>query len=308
MAVDVIDRLRRETPAADAPAIDAGALFAQIVAEPRDRTSRERRRGPRLVVVALLAVLVVAAPLALARGTHLLDFVFGSSPPKNVQTFFLNSLPRDLGPKQGPHPEASQKDLIRSSEKLVAQITTSSGAVARMYAADLRTGGKCFVALGGPFNGGSCRFGPPKARFPIIAGSGSWGNTPKGSFGDRVTYFGHADPPRAVSLIMHFKDGAGETIPLSHGWFMYEIPDKHERWGHEPTRVDVLDGTGRYHRNRRRSVRPPSEEVPADRTAGHGNEASARTRAAGFEGRVPGAAERQGEPRHPVHARSTPAT
>ena len=81
MAADVLDRLRRERPAAEpADAGDpagAGALFAQIVAVPRaasrPRTAPFSRR--RLARV-LLAAFAILAPLAIAaRTTHVLDCV-----------------------------------------------------------------------------------------------------------------------------------------------------------------------------------------------------------------------------------------
>jgi hypothetical protein len=224
---------------------DAARLDAQALQAPRRRRGRLPRTWSQRLVLGLLVALAIVAPLAVAaRTTHLLDFAFGSSPPKAVQHLFVLSLPHDVGPKDGPPIQTSQKDLIRGSERLVAQITTTSGKVARMYAADLRTGGECIIALGGPFNGGTCRFGPAKASSAMLAGSGSWGSPPHGSFGSRVTLFGRALSPRAASIVFRYRDGTDQTVALNHGWFMFEVPPAHEVWGHQPTSIDVLDASG----------------------------------------------------------------
>jgi hypothetical protein len=224
---------------------DAARLDAAALTMPRERRVRVPRNRSRRIVLGLLAALAIAAPLAVAaRTTHLLDFAFGSSPPKAVRQLFLRSLPHDVGPKDGPPIQASQKDLIRSSERLVDQFTTRSGKVARMYAADLRTGGECIIALGGPFNGGTCRFGPAKARYAVLASSGSWGSPPHGSFGNRVTIFGRALSPRASAIVFRYKDGTDQMLTLNHGWFMFEVPRAHEVYGHQPTRIDVVDVAG----------------------------------------------------------------
>jgi hypothetical protein len=247
MAVDVLERLREENPHTEPPGVDAAALFAAIVASPREASPARhgRRISPRRFAFVLLVALAVAAPLALAaHSTHVLDFVFGNPPPKQVRQFFENSLPAPYGRKEGPAQGATKKDLIRSSERMVAQITTRSGAVARLWVADLRTGGELFAAFGGPFNGGGGNDRKVNPKYPLEATSGSSGSRGHGTIGKDVTLAGRATSPQAASIVVYFKDGASELVQLSHTWFLYEVPAAHELVGHEPVRIDVLDASG----------------------------------------------------------------
>ena len=245
MAADVIDRLRRERPPGEPPPGDPGALFAEIVAGPRAtppaRASRPARK--RLALV-LLATLAVAAPLAVAaRTTHVLDFALGDPAPKPVSIFLDHMLLPAYGPKEGPPINGpTRKDIVRGSERLVDEITTASGVKARMYSVRLRTGGECFVALGGPFTGGSCIVKAWSRRYPLTALRST--NPPSRSSSGSALY-GRASSTRAAALVVLYEDGTSEPIPLVHRWFMFELPSANAKKGHRPTRIDVLDAAGK---------------------------------------------------------------
>jgi hypothetical protein len=247
MAADVIDRLRRERPACDLPAGDPGALFAEIVAGPRAAPPARASRpaGKRLALV-LLAALAVAAPLAVAaRTTHVFDFALGDPAPKPVSVFLDNMLLPAYGPKEGPPINGpTRKDIVRGSEQLVDEITTSSGVKARMYSVRLRTGGACFAALGGPFNGGSCITRAWSRRYPLTASLQRTNAPDRDSARNGTALYGRASSSRAASLIVHYEDGTSEPILLVHRWFMFELPAGRTRKGHQPTRIDVLDASG----------------------------------------------------------------
>jgi hypothetical protein len=247
MAVDVLERLRDENPRIESRPVDDAELFAQIVARPRRASRRVHRRrlSRRRFTFAVLVALAVAAPLALAaRSAHVLDFVFGNKPPKQVRQLFENALPAPYGIKEGPPQSATKRDVIRSSERMVAQITTRSGKVARLWVADLRTGGACFVAIGGPFNGGACNERPLPRKYPLEAPSGSRSGRTSARIGTDVTLFGRATSPQAASIVVYYKDGKSDLVRLNHTWFLYEVPPVHELRGHEPVRIDVLSASG----------------------------------------------------------------
>jgi hypothetical protein len=257
MDVDVIARLRRENPVADVRPVDEAALFRRIVtggrtelavgSELQPTPGRRARWSSRRLLLASLAILCVAAPIALAaHRSGLLNFAFGQTPPKYVSRL-LDSFPPPAYRAGGASPQfANRNNIVHGSERMVAAITTNSGVVARMYAVNLRTGGVCFVALGGPFNGGGCTVGRPNQRHAFGPASiGSWGRPGESRFGNRVTLAGRATAARAASIVVHYRDGLAGGVPLSHNWFMYEVPEEHELWGHEPISMDVLDASNR---------------------------------------------------------------
>ncbi len=231
-----------------ADAVDAGALFAQIVAHQRDAGQRRARRFPRRrLALVLLAALAIAAPLAIAaRTTHMLDFALGDPAPTPVVEFLDGMLPPDYAPNEGPPQRGpTQKDIIRGSEQVVAEMTTASGARARMYAVKVRTGGFCFAALGGPFNGGACLPAPAKWHYPVVAGAMMWGTGAPGTFAKTPVLYGRLTKTGAASLVVRYADQASDVIPTTRGWFLYEVPKVHQFWHHEPLRLDVLDASGR---------------------------------------------------------------
>jgi hypothetical protein len=248
MAVDVLDRLRRERPAAEpTDTVDAGGLFARIVAVPRDNGSHTQRFPRRRLALVLLAALAIAAPLAIAaRTTHVLDFALGDPPPTPVVQFLDGMLQPAYGAKEGPPQHGpTREDIIKGSERVVAEVTLNTGKTARLYAVDVRTGGQCFAAIGGPFNGGSCVPGPSKWRYPVAAAAQTSGAGPAGTFAKNPVLYGRITKIGATSLVMRYTDLSSDVIPTTHGWFLFEVPKAHWLRGHEPLRVDVLDASGR---------------------------------------------------------------
>ena len=124
---------------------------------------------------------------AAEKKTHLLDFAFGSPAPKTVQNEFQHMLLPAYGPNEGPPNLRTRKDIIRDSERLVAQTKTSTGVVAHLYAVRLRGGGACWFAIGKPFGGGGCG-GKAVGRKSTIGGSigmlyAGMGKRQSGTFG-----------------------------------------------------------------------------------------------------------------------------
>jgi hypothetical protein len=252
MAADVLDRLRRERPAAE-PAdagdpADAGALFAQIVAVRRDANAPRAPRFPRRrLALVLLAALAIAAPLAIAaRTTHVLDFALGDPPPTPVVQFLDGMLQPAYGPKEGPPQNGpTRQDIVKGSERVVAEVRLRTGKTARLYAVDVRTGGQCFAAIGGPFDGGSCVPGPSKWRYPVAAAAQMGGAGRAGTFAKNPVLYGRITKIGATSLVARYADLSSDVIPTRNGWFLFEVPKAHWLRGHEPLRLDVLDGSGR---------------------------------------------------------------
>ena len=220
-------------------------LAAAIAPTATDRPSR--RTWPLRLLLAAVVTIGLAVPLqlALGLGDRLLGAVFGSPPPTGVQRLFERMLLPAVPAKEGPSTRPNRADLIRSSERLVVRIRTESGRPASLYTARLRTGGYCILATGLPFNGGGC--GPYPRNVPgrpVQGVSGIYNGTRQvGSdrFGRGLTFAGRATPPTATALRVVYRDGATDYVPLTHGWFLYEVPQAHERRGHEPVRFDVLD-------------------------------------------------------------------
>jgi hypothetical protein len=221
----------------------ARELIEQITGRNLVRTHSARTR----IAVALLVALAVAAPVAFAVArTHLFDFALGSPAPKHARALLDRMLPPAYGPKEGPPQWRSRKDIIRGSERLVGQTLTSRGGVARMYAVRLRGGGDCWFATGIPFDGGGCG---GRARSTTIGGAigmmfAHMGKRQPGTFGQGVTLAGPVGASGAASIRVDYRDGSSSSIPVRHGWFMYEVPLEHTHWGHEPTRIVVLNASG----------------------------------------------------------------
>ncbi|MDX6596133.1 MAG: hypothetical protein QOE87_20 [Gaiellales bacterium] len=235
------------------PATVLGEIHAEFAHELIQDISRPARVKPsrrRRLAIALLVALAIAAPVALAAShSHLLDFAIGDPAPSDVRAQLDTMLQPDFGPKEGPPLWRSRKDLIRSSARVVAQTTTSTGVVAHMYAVDLRRGGWCWITTGKPFGGGGCGGAALERSSAIGGGVGmrfaGMGKRESGTFGQGVTYFGRAGAPGVVSLRIEFKDGAADSIPVHDGWFMYEVPLPQTHWGHEPVKAEALDTSGR---------------------------------------------------------------
>jgi hypothetical protein len=221
----------------------------KLVGDITGRQIRPRRSPRRRLVVALLVALAVAAPVAFAAArSHLLDFAIGDPAPKRVRAQLDRMLEPAYGPKEGPKQWRTRKDIIPGSERLVAQMTTSTGAVARMYAVRLRGGGACWFATGRPFGGGGCG-GRALSRASTIGGTrgmlfAGMGKRQPGTFGQGVTLFGPVGAHGAASIRVEYKDGEADSVPVRRGWFMYEVPLPHTHWGHEPTRIEARDASG----------------------------------------------------------------
>ena len=244
------ERMRLANPV---PLVALGAIrdetMPEFVAEITNTERRVRTRKRRLVV-ALLVVLALGAPVALAAArSHLLDFAIGDPAPQKERIQLERMLPPAYGPKEGPPAWRTRNDIISGSERLVDQITTSTGDVARMYAVSLRGGGACWFATGAPFSVGGCG-GASIHRTSAIGGTfgimfAGLGKREQGTFGQGVTLAGPVGARGAVSIRVHYKDGTADTVTVVHGWLMYEVPLRHTQWGHEPTSVEALDAAGR---------------------------------------------------------------
>lgn len=245
------DRLALANPVPLSALGDVHAEFAhKLIRDITGRRAPVRRSRKRRLAIALLVALAIAAPVALAASrSHLLDFALGDPPPKDVQAIFEHAFPAPYAANEGPPGQRTSDDLIRSSERLVAQMTTSTGAHARMYAVDIRGGGWCWFATGKPFNGGSCG-GRTLERASNIGGTAGMlyagmGKREPGTFGQGATYYGRVGAGKATTLRIQFKDGTADSIPVRGGWFMYEVPVAQTHWGHEPVKAEALDASGR---------------------------------------------------------------
>jgi hypothetical protein len=243
------ERLMRANPVPAAALgelrVDARKLIAGITATP---ARPERPRSRRLVPVLVIA-LAIAAPVALAaERSHLLDFAIGDPAPKTVKTQLDRMLEPAYGPSQGPKQGLTQNDVVRGTERLVGRLITSTGAVARLYAVDIRGGGACWVATGRPFGGGGCG-GKSIHRASTIGGSvgmlfAGLGKRAPRTFGQGVTLYGPVGARGAATMRVHYKDGSADSVPVRRGWVMYEVPVANTHWGHEPVRIDVLSRSG----------------------------------------------------------------
>jgi hypothetical protein len=226
----------------------ASALLAS--ARRPGRTPAWRRphvRWSARLVFATVIVLGVGVPLAfgVGFGGWLMQIVSGSAVPPSVRKQFLAMEQRAVPPREGP---PGQRALIveTSSEHLVARIHTQEGRVASLYVARVRGGGWCTLATGTPFGGGGCgRAGLNTIKLPIgFGGFGSYGARNGNRIATALTSFGHATSPKAASIRVTYRDGTSASIPLSEGWYLYDVPLAHVYRGHEPIRFDVLDASG----------------------------------------------------------------
>ncbi len=224
----------------------AERLIEAITGRRAPRSPRRRRR----VLIVALAALALVVPVALAASqTGLLDFALGGPAPTSARTFLDRMLPPRYAANEGPPQGLTRADIIKGTERLVDAVTTSTGANAEMYAVRLRGGGFCWFAYGLPFNGGGCG-GQATGRRSVIGGSigmgsAGMGKRQAGTFGQGVTLSGPVGAKGAVSLRITYRDGDHGSVPVRDGWVMYEVPLAHTFWKHEPTRIDVLDASGR---------------------------------------------------------------
>jgi hypothetical protein len=248
---DVTSLLERANPILldEIGALDEIEANALLSSARRPRSPRGWRRlhvrwSARLIF-AMVIVLGVGVPLAFGVGSWLTQAVSGSAVPPAVRKQFLAMEQQAVPPKEGP---PGQRALIvdTGSEHLVTRIRTQTGQVASLYVARVHGGGWCTWATGGPFNGGVCgRGGLQARRFPIeFGGAGSLGGRKGSRIATALTSFGRASSPEAASIRVGYRDGETGAIPLSDGWYLYDVPRAHVYRGHEPIRFDVLDAHG----------------------------------------------------------------
>ena len=124
-------------------------LLGQLTAD-----ARPRRRTPRRIAIAAVVALAIAARLALAANrTQLLGFGFGDPAPTQIKQQLDHMLQPAYGPKEGPPNSWNRMNIIRGSERLVAQTALPSGKIAHMYAVRLKNGGVCWATFGKPSAG-----------------------------------------------------------------------------------------------------------------------------------------------------------
>jgi hypothetical protein len=250
---DVMELLERANPVRvdEIGAPDELATSALLSQAMRPRPARAWRRPhvrwPARLVVVFAMVLGVGVPLAFGTdfGGWLVQVVRGTPIPPAVAKQFKLAQMQPIAPSKGLR---GQRGLLidSDSEHLVARIHTTTGHIASLYVARIVGGGWCAVSVGVPFGSMGCsRFGLNAFPYPTgFGGAGSFGPRKGTRIATALTSFGHATSPRAASIRVTYRDGTTGTIPLAHGWYLYDVPVAHVYRGHEPIRFDVLDAKG----------------------------------------------------------------
>jgi hypothetical protein len=248
---DVIELLERANPLTLEQVGPVDETVARDLLQ-RAVVSRPRRRPlvrrPVRLVLAIAIVLLLAVPLASAfgLGDWLLNVDNHSTVPPAVQKLFADVDQPPVTGNQGP--PSRGMEIIESSERLVAQIHTASGKTGSLYVADVKGGGWCMDAIGGPFNGGGCSRIPfARSASLIVQGGVGMGAQARGQrFADTVTTIGRTRSATVTAIRVDYRDGTSGSIPLAPGgWFLYEVPHAHLAVGKVPYRFVALGANGR---------------------------------------------------------------
>jgi hypothetical protein len=114
-----------------------------------------------------------------------------------------------------------------------------------LWVAPTRLRGACWVARGAHGFGGC--IGPELFARGLSGSFASFGTIAGASFpitgAHAATVGGHAGA--AASVELRYADGERSVLPLTHGWFLFEVPALHRTAGHEPVTLVSLDARGR---------------------------------------------------------------
>jgi hypothetical protein len=194
------------------------------------RAGHTSRSWLALPLAAALAVVVVGSALAFHR--QIIDF-FGAEPaPQRVVLDFgrlgIHVTP-DLGPKTIPEEARKVMDVeVRGKQRA-------------LYVAPTGDGGFCWLI---PGMQGSCgRTGPSQGKLGVV-----W---LEGEDGGAADITGHVLDTSVAELELTYEDGMTTEIPITWvsppinaGFYVFDVPDAHQREGHRTRTLRALDEDG----------------------------------------------------------------
>jgi hypothetical protein len=217
----VLDDLQRMFACFEGP--PAPALHARAV------RSRRGPRARRLVVLVGIVALLAGASVAAARQLDLFD---GSPAPDSIKQEIATS---SLGA-----PPALDPGIAAEKTVVMIRVAVAKG-TAILYVSPSRNPdyrycmGVGFSWLGDGKTGLGC-MGPVDGALPVI----DVGIEVPGRAGTSSGYIhGRINDDRATSVRFVLPDGSAKTVPLTHGYFLTELPP-----GSYPPRVEALDADG----------------------------------------------------------------
>jgi hypothetical protein len=216
-----------------------------------------RRLGPRrapsslkrLILVAAALGLLVAASPPFGLAARLYESVAGSSdsaPPP------IAKVDKQLGKlrigkrfplQRGQMPRLHAPDIVPGTTRLVDALALSPTRTARLWAAQTKQGGFCFVSSERPFGRGGCAETMPTEA--IWTRFSSFQSLDKAG----VLRYSHAVMGRvqvagARTVVVRYADGTRLRAPVSHAWFMAVIPPANARVDKRKATILALDANG----------------------------------------------------------------
>lgn len=231
---DVADRILLERFSAlldptDVP--DWLDVCGRVSAQPS--SARELRRPRRLLLAVVLVCLVLGgASVAVAEAIGVLNIFDGEPAPQSVKEIMAQA-------DQGAPPNLAPGVRASKTVKLL-EADTSAGNVV-LWIAPTEAGGFCLYVEREWLErrgGAGCLSGLERIDGPI-----AWALQGPGEHeASVVVLYGHVSPI-VESLKLGFEDGDSFSIELSRGFFLIEIPGRHQSQGHRPERLIAYDRT-----------------------------------------------------------------
>jgi hypothetical protein len=192
--------------------------------------SRLLSRGALLAAAALVVVGVLAAP-GWGLGSRLVDLFSGEPAPPNVKQAVHES---DVGAPPGMAPGIEAGETRR-----LLTVQLADGRHETLWVAPSRSGGVCEYLQRGPVASPGAGCGPTE----IPAGKIYWGLQGHAEHDTTVVLHGRVGGDVA-SLDLNYADRTTAHLPLTQGFFLYEIPASHFAQGKRPSFLVGNDAGG----------------------------------------------------------------
>ena len=205
-------------------------------------TRAGRRRGRRrwVLAAAVMAIVALAAPTALALRSSVVDFFESEPAPKPVVLDFAQL---DIGA-----PPGMETEVVAGQARKILERKGYDGRVFTLYAAPSKKGGFCSFLKGG--GGGGCL---PAYSVPISPELAIGTIGPDGVIrGGPVLVDGWVGLPDAESIELRYEDDQVDrqeitwvSRPIEAGFFLFDVEPAHWRDAHQPQELVVLGADGK---------------------------------------------------------------
>lgn len=216
--------------------------WADVLGRAGVRSRRAAFGTPRkrfvVVALALMALVVVVGAAAYALGHPIVRFDAAPRATSRTIVNYFGQMTVDAVPTP----------VLPHQARLITEVQVD-GRNHRLFVAPVRGGGFCYEWTG---SAGSCasekRLGERLDFMGAVQGAA--GTEYQGR--EFLTVISGLVPSaRAARVVLHYADGQSAdipfvwvTAPIRTGFFLYGIPTAHQRLGHQPVRISLVDSSG----------------------------------------------------------------